>query len=586
MKFRKPLLITLLITLCGTFPITQARAGDTNSQITPVVTVAPNLFAVGQFSTTFVCLSNGNPNSTKSIQSGDTFKLTFDPSIGALAAVVAPVLVNSSNLNAADFTAILSSVPNQIVITYNGATKVFTPGDSICVKVTFMANSVIASGKITCDSPTANGDPGRYNSIEPKYTTISIVDFATGPPGPPGPGGVTSVSGTSPIVVTNPTTTPNISLGIVPTGNGGTGLGAAGATGNFLRSNGGAWTSAPLAPADIPAGNGNYIQNGASQQAGASFNISGDGTAGGTLSANTVNAATQYTINGVHAFSQSGAFNVFAGANSGVNNTGAFNSFFGRNSGQSNTSGGSNSFFGFNAGVTNTTGGTNSFFGYLAGTSNTTGSTNSFFGGTAGLDNTTGSANSFFGYSAGIHNMTGTNNSFYGVASGFRNNGDGNSFFGSSAGNNNTTGQLNSFFGEGAGGGNTTGSDNAFFGILAGSANTTGSNNTIIGPFAGHGNTAGDNLTFVGASTAAFVNNLSFATAIGAGSSVFTSNTVVLGRSVDRVQIPGAMDVKGGSVVIGSPGQGIILKSPDGTTCRLLSIDNTGAMVLSAVACP
>jgi hypothetical protein len=38
--------------------------------------------------------------------------------------------------------------------------------------------------------------------------------------------------------VTNPTTTPNISLGIVPAVNGGTGLNSAGAAGNFLRSNG------------------------------------------------------------------------------------------------------------------------------------------------------------------------------------------------------------------------------------------------------------------------------------------------------------------------------------------------------------
>src|SRR6266403_305735 len=38
----------------------------------------------------------------------------------------------------------------------------------------------------------------------------------------------------------------------------------------------------------IPAGSGNYIQNTTTQQAASNFNISGDGTAGGTLSANTV----------------------------------------------------------------------------------------------------------------------------------------------------------------------------------------------------------------------------------------------------------------------------------------------------------
>ena len=61
---------------------------------------------------------------------------------------------------------------------------------------------------------------------------------------------MTSVSANAPLSVTNPTTTPNISLGIVPAANGGTGLGSAGASGNFLRSDGSAWKSASLTAAD------------------------------------------------------------------------------------------------------------------------------------------------------------------------------------------------------------------------------------------------------------------------------------------------------------------------------------------------
>ena len=49
---------------------------------------------------------------------------------------------------------------------------------------------------------------------------------------------------------------------------------------------------------DPKAGNSNYIQNSANQQAATNFNISGNGTAGGTLSGNTVNAATQYNLGG------------------------------------------------------------------------------------------------------------------------------------------------------------------------------------------------------------------------------------------------------------------------------------------------
>jgi len=49
---------------------------------------------------------------------------------------------------------------------------------------------------------------------------------------------------------------------------------------------------------DPKAGNSNYVQNSTNQQAATNFNISGNGTAGGALSGNTVNAATQYNLGG------------------------------------------------------------------------------------------------------------------------------------------------------------------------------------------------------------------------------------------------------------------------------------------------
>src|SRR5205814_1868611 len=70
-----------------------------------------------------------------------------------------------------------------------------------------------------------------------------------------GSGTVTSVTASDPLTVTNSTTTPNISLtGVVPAANGGTGLSTAGASGNFLKSNGSVWTSGPLSASDLPAG--------------------------------------------------------------------------------------------------------------------------------------------------------------------------------------------------------------------------------------------------------------------------------------------------------------------------------------------
>lgn len=507
MELSKVLSIVLLITVSNLFPATEVRADDgVNSQIIPVVTVAPNLFAVGQFSTTFVCVSNGNPSSTKSIQGGDTFTLTFDPSIGVVASVASPVLVNSSNLNAADFVANLGSALNEIVISYLGATKVFMPGDSFCLKVTFTANSVIGSGKITGEAPSSKGDEGRYNKIDPKYTTVSIVDFPTGPPGPPGSGSVTSVSANSPLSVTNPTTTPNISLGVVPAVNGGTGLTSAGAAGNFLRSDGGAWTTAPLSAADIPDLGSSYIRNATALQSSSNFNISGTGTA------NVLSAAAQYNLGADRVLSNPGTNNLFAGVGAGAVNTGESNSFFGNSAGLANTTGRFSSFFGSGAGRANTGGSNNSFFGSNAGLANTTGFQNSFFGREAGVNNTEGSFNSFFGRSTGLSNTTGGANNLFGQNAGLRN----------------TTGSLNSLFGSSAGQENTTGDGNSFFGDFAGDTNTTGSHNTAIGRGADVG-----------------ANNLTFATAIGADAVVSTSNTVVLGRSADTVQVPGALNVSG-----------------------------------------
>ena len=412
----------------------------------------------------------------------------------------------------------------------------------------------------------------------------------------PGGGTVTSVSADGPLSVTNATTTPNISLGIVPAAKGGTGLSSPGASGQFLRSNGGAWTSALLSAPDIPAGSAHYIQNSTSQQAATDFNI------GGTGAANILNAATQYNLGGSRILGNAGTNNLFAGTDAGASNTtGNANAFFGQNAGQSNTTGTSNEFFGYNAGNRTTTGGNNSFFGDAVGFFNTTGGSNSFFGFLAGFNNTTANDNAFFGRGAGFSNTTGFANSFFGRSAGvFNTTGGENSFFGRSAGFSNTTGTFNAFFGKDAGGSNTTGSSNAFFGTSAGSFNAGGFSNTFIGDstnFDAPGATGFDN-TLLGFSTkvgATLIN----ATAIGANAQVTQSNSLVLGMisgvnngfantnvGIGTTAPKAKLDVTGGNILVASPGQGIILKSPNGATCRLLSIDNAGNMTLAAVACP
>ncbi len=354
------------------------------------------------------------------------------------------------------------------------------------------------------------------------------------------------------------------------------------------------------------AGSGNYIQNTTNPQAGSNFNISGNGTTGGTLSATTVNAATQYNIGGNQVLSITGTSNTVAGLNAGEHNSGAnnsffgtsagqnniasFNSFFGNSAGLGNSSGTANSFFGYNAGRNTSTGDDNSFYGFNAGNANTTGANNSLFGFRAGLSNTTGFDNAFFGASAGVSNTTGINNSFFGRLAGSSNtNGNANTLAGTFAGEKNTTGDDNSFFGGSAGRANTTGKNNSFFGTGAGLDNITGNNNSFFGAFTGQSNSGGSDNTFLGVESngAAGVTNV---TAVGAYAWVTQSNSLVLGGingvnfaiadtfvGIGTTAPAAKLHVSGGAILLDN-NQGLFLRSTAGAQKRVLLADTSNTL--------
>jgi hypothetical protein len=162
---------------------------QSGNQITPVVTVSPPIFPAGQSASIFLSVSNGNPNSNKSIQPGDAFSFTFDAASGSGFSWQGPVLVNSATLSAADFN-VTAPASAQITITYQGIAKAFPPGDSFTIEVSFQTPATVGTGRLTFQAPIGTG--GRYNEVIPAFTIISFVDFPTGPkgdPGPPGPQG-------------------------------------------------------------------------------------------------------------------------------------------------------------------------------------------------------------------------------------------------------------------------------------------------------------------------------------------------------------------------------------------------------------
>lgn len=85
------------------------------------------------------------------------------------------------------------------------------------------------------------------------------------------------------------------------------------------------------------------------------------------------------------------------------------------------------------------------------------------------------------------------------------------------------------------------GTNNLFAGVSAGQANTTGNSNSFFGSSSGSANVTGSNNSLFGASANLGFSNLTFATAIGAGAVVSTSNTVMIGRDVDLVRVPGEL---------------------------------------------
>jgi hypothetical protein len=63
---------------------------------------------------------------------------------------------------------------------------------------------------------------------------------------------------------------------------------------------------------------------------------------------------------------------------------------------------------------------------------------------------------------------------------------------------------------------------------------------------------------------------------------VTTAGCVGIGTTDPKV----TLHVEGSGVYVGSPGEGIILKSPDDLTCAKLTIDNSGTPGFAVIACP
>ena len=255
-------------------------------------------------------------------------------------------------------------------------------------------------------------------------------------------------------------------------------------------------------PGTMGPGSPYYVQNGTATQTSTSFNIDGNGTVGGTLAGNTVNATTNYQIGG------STVVNIGSAADDDL--------FLGLGAGAQNVSGSGrlNVFTGYQSGYSNTNGRSNAFAGYQAGYSNTTGTGNVFTGEQAGYSNTGGNYNVFTGLHAGFYNTDGVAN----VATGFQ------------AGFAITTGNGNVFEGNNAGVSNTTGSYNVLLGELAGQNVVAGTNNVDIGYSSGSSGDESNTIRIGAAQTAAYFAGIN-GQSTNSGVPVFIDSTGKLGTT-------------------------------------------------------
>jgi len=444
----------------------------------------------------------------------------------------------------------------------------------------FAAGTITAAltGNATTATKLATGRLIYGNSFDGTAAITAVIGSSFGGTG----NGYTKFTG--PLATGTPAgektfTLPNASATILTTNDkvtvaqGGTGV--ATATQNFVfagpatGSSAGAPSFRALTAADLPSGSGSYIGNTTTRQSNSNFNISGNGIAGGSLTAANFivpNATSTQFLKGDGSIDAT-AYAV-AGANTDITSLTGLTTALDINQGgtgsttrnfvdliSNETIGGAKTFSsnitvnGLTIGLGGGTDNSNAAFGNGALTSNTAGLNNTAVG-NAALTLNTGSYNTGIGSQVLPNNTTGTNNTAMGYGALYSN----------------LSGTSNSAIGDGALFYNT-GSNNISVGSGANDKNTTGNDNTAIGYHALQPNTTGSKNTAIGSGSRVATAALTNATAIGYGANVAASNTIQLGDlNITNVKTSGS--ITAGTVTYAN--------AHNATANQVLSIDAAG----------
>ena len=142
-------------------------------------------------------ITDQNPMSNQQLHPGDTFTLNVDIADGQLDAWLCGVLVTSHNISASDFVTGPGLGAAALMITYEGPSVAFSPGDSIGVKFMMTAPSTVRVNKISVSAP----NDSRFVVGDSTSAVWYSVDFtfgtsgSVGLQGPAGPAGATGPQG-------------------------------------------------------------------------------------------------------------------------------------------------------------------------------------------------------------------------------------------------------------------------------------------------------------------------------------------------------------------------------------------------------
>lgn len=205
------------------------------------------------------------------------------------------------------------------------------------------------------------------------------------------------------------------------------------------------------------------------------------------------------------------------------------NTSFGKDSVTSNTTGQQLTAMGYKTLESNTTGDNNSAFGYKALSSVSNGNRNIAFG-SESLETLNSSDNISVGHRASKNATSALFTVSIGTDALLNNNNDYNVAVGHNSLSNNTVGTDNVAVGYNVLSSNSIGSANVGFGSLSLNSTTVGDGNVAIGYLAGASNITGSYNTFIGGGSDCLFSNLVNSVAIGNGTLISQSNTVVVGN--------------------------------------------------------